>query len=106
MAFNQPWPLTHEEIIKDNFPDDPFTIYTFRQTYGTRRYEAGTELPVLAELMGRSNVQTTMIYVHASPQAEDRSHGEAAGSRRHAKPSSCRKGKRQKLRICHFEQVT
>jgi integrase len=56
----------HERVIKDNFPDDPFTIYTFRHTYGTRHSQAGTELPVLAELMGHSNIQTTMIYVHAA----------------------------------------
>ena len=56
----------HERVIKDCFSDDPFTIYTFRHTYGTRHSQAGTELPVLAELMGHSNIQTTMIYVHAA----------------------------------------
>jgi len=56
----------HEGVIEDSFPDDPFTIYTFRHTYGTRHSQAGTELPVLAELMGHSNIQTTMIYVHAA----------------------------------------
>jgi integrase len=56
----------HERIIEDNFSDDPFTIYTFRHTYGTRHSQAGTELPVLAELMGHANIQTTMIYVHAA----------------------------------------
>ena len=55
-----------ERVIKDNFPEDPFTIYTFRHTYGTRHSQAGTELPVLAELMGHSNIQTTMLYVHAA----------------------------------------
>jgi integrase len=56
----------HERVIKDCFPDDPFTAYTFRHTYGTRHAQAGTELPVLAELMGHAEIQTTMIYVHAS----------------------------------------
>ena len=56
----------HERVIEDNFSDDPFTVYTFKHTYGTRHSQAGTELPVLAELMGHSNVQTTMIYVHAA----------------------------------------
>jgi integrase len=56
----------HEQIITDHFADDPFTPYTFRHTYGTRHSQAGTELPVLAELMGHSNIQTTMIYVHAA----------------------------------------
>jgi integrase len=56
----------HELVIEKAFPQDPFTIYTFRHTYGTRHSQAGTELPVLAELMGHSNIQTTMIYVHAA----------------------------------------
>ena len=56
----------HDKVIKDCFPDDPFTAYTFRHTYGTRHAQAGTELPVLAELMGHAEIQTTMIYVHAS----------------------------------------
>jgi integrase len=56
----------HERVIEDKLPDDPFTIYTFRHTYGTRHSQGGTELPVLAELMGHANTQTTMIYVHAA----------------------------------------
>jgi integrase len=56
----------HERVIEKHFPNNPFTIYTFRHTYGTRHSQAGTELPVLAELMGHSNIQTTMIYVHAA----------------------------------------
>jgi integrase/recombinase XerD len=56
----------HERIIAAHFADDPFTPYTFRHTYGTRHSQAGTELPVLAELMGHSEIQTTMIYVHAA----------------------------------------
>jgi integrase len=56
----------HERIIAAHFADDPFTPYTFRHTYGTRHSQAGTELPVLAELMGHADIQTTMIYVHAA----------------------------------------
>ena len=56
----------HERIIAKYFADDPFTPYTFRHTYGTRHSQAGTELPVLAELMGHAEIQTTMLYVHAA----------------------------------------
>jgi hypothetical protein len=56
----------HERIIAKHFADDPFTPYTLRHTYGTRHSQVGTELPVLAELMGHSEIQTTMIYVHAA----------------------------------------
>ena len=60
----------HERVIEDSFPDDPFTIYTFRHTYGRRHSQAGTDLPVLAELMGHAHIQTTMIYVHAARKQE------------------------------------
>jgi integrase len=56
----------HERVIEKNFPNDPCTIYTFSHTYGTRHSQAGTELPVLAEFMGQSNIQTIMIHVHAA----------------------------------------
>jgi integrase len=56
----------HDAVIEKYFTEDPFTVYTFRHTYGTRHAQAGTELPVLAELMGHSSIQTTMIYVHSS----------------------------------------
>ena len=56
----------HDAVIAKHFTKDPFTVYTFRHTYGTRHAQAGTELPVLAELMGHSSIQTTMIYVHCS----------------------------------------
>ncbi len=56
----------HDAVIAKHFAKDPFTVYTFRHTYGTRHAQAGTELPVLAELMGHSSIQTTMIYVHSS----------------------------------------
>jgi integrase len=55
----------HERIIAECFADGPFTPYTFRHTYGTGHSQAGTELPVLAELMGHAEIQTTMIYVRA-----------------------------------------
>jgi integrase len=56
----------HDAVIAKHFAGDPFTVYTFRHTYGTMHAQAGTELPVLAELMGHSSIQTTMIYVHSS----------------------------------------
>lgn len=56
----------HDAVIAKHFKDDPFSVYVFRHTFGTRHAQAGTELPVLAELMGHSSIQTTMIYVHCS----------------------------------------
>ena len=56
----------HEKVIKDHFPNDPYTIYTFRDRCGTRHSQAGTELLVRAELMGQWNIQTSMTCVHAA----------------------------------------
>ena len=53
-------------VRKDNFANAPFTIYTFRHTDGIRHWEAGTRLPVPAELMGDSKIETTMNQVHAA----------------------------------------
>jgi hypothetical protein len=33
--------------MEKNFPNTPFTIYTFRHAYGTRQLQAVTALPVL-----------------------------------------------------------
>jgi len=51
----------HERIIAAHFADDPCTPYTFRHTHGNRHSQAGMELPVLAEPMGHSEIQTAMI---------------------------------------------
>ena len=58
--------IAREGIIAGHFADDPFTPYTFRHTYGTRHSQAAMELPVPAELRGHAEIQTTMIYVHAT----------------------------------------
>jgi len=54
------------KLIKDHFPNAPFTIYTFRRKHGTRHAQAGTQLRVLTEPMGHSNIPTTTVYVHAA----------------------------------------
>jgi integrase len=41
-----------------------FRLYDFRHTFGSRSAMAGVDLPTLKELMGHSDVSTTMRYVH------------------------------------------
>jgi integrase len=76
----------HERIIAKYFADDPFTPYTFRHTYGTRHSQAGTELPVLAELMGHAEIQTSKPRRGCKPTWWQ-----------HGKPSSCRKSARPRV---------
>jgi site-specific recombinase XerD len=42
--------------------------HRFRHTFGADMIRAGVSLPALMRLMGHSNIHTTMIYVHLSPQ--------------------------------------
>jgi len=125
-----------ERVIKDDFANDPFTLYTFRQTYGARHSRAGMELPALGELAGHSNSQTTTSYMHAARKQEIeataklQANVEAAWKAKtlqekqeteRFKPLEDEWGnpiyesvggspqnfpQRQKLRICHFDKVT
>jgi integrase len=45
-----------------------FRLYDLRHTFGSRSAMAGVDLPTLKELMGHSNVSTTMRYVHPTPE--------------------------------------
>ena|SRR5438270_14076202 len=39
-----------------------------RHTFGADMVRAGISLPALQQLMGHSNIHTTMLYVHLAPQ--------------------------------------
>jgi integrase len=43
-------------------------LYDFRHTFATRCAQAGCELPILADLLGHSDITTTMRYVHPAKQ--------------------------------------
>jgi integrase len=45
-----------------------FRLYDLRHTFGSRTAMAGVDLPTLKELMGHSDVSTTMRYVHPTPE--------------------------------------
>jgi site-specific recombinase XerD len=42
--------------------------HRFRHTFGADMVRAGVSLPALMNLMGHSNIHTTMLYVQLSPQ--------------------------------------
>jgi len=57
----------HEALRKANI-NPPFRLYDLRHTFGSRSAMAGVDLPTLKELMGHSDISTTMRYVHPTPE--------------------------------------
>jgi len=44
------------------------TLHSLRHTFASHLAMAGTPIPVIKELLGHSDIATTMIYAHLSPQ--------------------------------------
>jgi integrase/recombinase XerD len=42
--------------------------HRFRHTFGADMIRAGVSLPALQRLMGHANIETTLLYIHISPQ--------------------------------------
>jgi site-specific recombinase XerD len=55
--------------------------HRFRHTFGAEMVRAGISLPALQQLMGHSQIQTTMLYVQLSPQDVWREFARAAEQR-------------------------
>ncbi|MGH7484400.1 MAG: tyrosine-type recombinase/integrase, partial [bacterium] len=55
--------------------------HRFRHTFGADMVRAGVSLPALQQLMGHSQIQTTMLYVQLSPQDVWREFARAAQQR-------------------------
>jgi integrase len=45
-----------------------FILYDFRHTYASRAVMAGVDLPTLAALLGHTNIQMSMRYVHPAEE--------------------------------------
>ncbi len=58
----------HENAIKEAKIKEPFRLYDFRHTFGSRSAMAGVDLATLKELMGHSHIAITMRYVHPTPE--------------------------------------
>ncbi|HKW87408.1 MAG TPA: site-specific integrase [Candidatus Acidoferrales bacterium] len=58
----------HFDAMRTARIDPPFRLYDLRHSFGSRSAMAGVDLPTLKELMGHSDISTTMRYVHPTPE--------------------------------------
>ena len=58
----------HQTALRKANVHPPFRLYDLRHTFGSRSAMAGVDLPTLKELMGHSNISTTMRYIHPTPE--------------------------------------
>jgi len=58
----------HLKALENSKIKPPFRLYDLRHTYGSRAAMALVDLATLKELMGHSNISTTMRYVHPTPE--------------------------------------
>jgi integrase len=59
---------SHLEAVEALGIEPAFRLYDLRHTFGSRSAMAGVDLATLRELMGHSNISTTMRYVHPTPE--------------------------------------
>ena len=58
----------HHRALRAAGIEPPFRLYDFRHTFESRMAMAGVDLPTLKELMGHSEISTTIRYVHPTPE--------------------------------------
>ena len=56
-----------KKIAKEAGIKDLTTLHALRHTFASQLVMKGVDLPTVQKLMGHSDIQTTMIYSHLSP---------------------------------------
>ncbi|UCD95662.1 MAG: tyrosine-type recombinase/integrase, partial [Candidatus Zixiibacteriota bacterium] len=55
------------QIAKEAGIEGLTKVHTLRHTFASRLVMQGVNLPTVKKLMGHSDIQTTMIYAHLTP---------------------------------------
>ena len=58
-------------LTKAGLENKNFTIHTIRHSFATHLIDNGTDLHTIKELLGHSNLQTTMRYMHLTTRRLD-----------------------------------
>lgn len=63
--------LMQKALIKLGLENKNYTIHTIRHSFATHLLDNGTDLYTIKELMGHTNLQTTMRYMHLTSRRID-----------------------------------
>jgi len=63
--------LMQKALTKVGLENKNFTIHTIRHSFATHLIDNGTDLHTIKELLGHSNLQTTMKYMHLTARRLD-----------------------------------
>jgi integrase/recombinase XerD len=63
--------LMQKALVKAGLENKNYTIHTIRHSFATHLLDNGTDLYTIKELLGHSNLQTTMRYMHLTSKRID-----------------------------------
>ena len=63
--------LMQKALVKTGLENKNYTIHTIRHSFATHLLDNGTDLHTIKELLGHSNLQTTMRYMHLTARRLD-----------------------------------